>query len=300
MTAPTDRSPRFARRYPDHRRADHTPEGAGFVREVIPERDRVRVAPNGELDIATTPRLEASVRELREAGFDHIILDLGQLSFIDCAGLRPILALDAAARADWLRLQLLPGPPGVQRILEITGRASRSGVHRVRARGRRSGAGPGWAGEVAVFEAVAARGARVGAAADDEGVEHAGSARPVPRRDLRRCGSRRRCADLREHPQRVGLGVVDMIDDRAHGRWFDLRLLVPLLPRARTIMCLRFEDELMRTEIGKLFGFTDARDVRHPLLPRAARIQWRPLRCKPALATADGGRHLRAATLPPG
>lgn len=125
MTTPTERSAWFARRHANGREEHQVSRPPDFACQVTPERDRVRVAPIGELDMATTPRLEASVRELREAGFDHVILDLGRLSFIDSTGLRLILTLDAAARADALHLELLPGPPEVQRIFEITDTTSR-------------------------------------------------------------------------------------------------------------------------------------------------------------------------------
>jgi anti-sigma B factor antagonist len=92
-----------------------------FHCDVIPERDRVRVAPAGELDRVTTPQLERTIGELRQAGFDHIILDLRHLHFLDSAGLRLVLDLDASARADSHTLALVAGPPKIQRVFEISG-----------------------------------------------------------------------------------------------------------------------------------------------------------------------------------
>ena len=89
--------------------------------EVFPERDRVRIAPAGELDIATAPQLEAAIHELIQSGFDHVVLDLAQVEFLDSTGLRLILRLQASADGGRLRLQVRPGPPAVQKLFTLTG-----------------------------------------------------------------------------------------------------------------------------------------------------------------------------------
>ena len=94
-------------------------EFAPFHCEVEPERGRVRVMPHGELDLATAPEVERRLRELRESGFDHVVLDLRELVFIDSTGLRVVMREDAAARADGRTFALIPGPPAVQRIFEV-------------------------------------------------------------------------------------------------------------------------------------------------------------------------------------
>jgi anti-sigma B factor antagonist len=92
-----------------------------FHFELLPERDRVRVAPAGELDFATAPQLEQAVRDLLESGFEHVILDLTDLEFLDSSGLRMILRLQAASGEGSFRLELKPGPPAVQRIFALSG-----------------------------------------------------------------------------------------------------------------------------------------------------------------------------------
>lgn len=100
------------------------PRREGFARpfrcQVAHEHDHVRVVPVGELDMLTAPEVEATVGELRGSGVEHVVLDLRKASFLDCGGLRTILSLDAAAQADGVRFELIAGPPGVQRIFEIT------------------------------------------------------------------------------------------------------------------------------------------------------------------------------------
>lgn len=55
----------------------HVPAyGEPFSVEVHPHRDTVRVAPTGELDLATVPALRGQLLELTESGFRSIVLDL--------------------------------------------------------------------------------------------------------------------------------------------------------------------------------------------------------------------------------
>lgn len=71
--------------------------------------------------MAATPQLEQAIRVLRQEGAAHLIIDLRRLTFIDSTGLRLTFDLDAATRENGLRLELLAGPPQVQRIFELTG-----------------------------------------------------------------------------------------------------------------------------------------------------------------------------------
>ena len=91
-----------------------------FRIDVEPARESVRVAPVGELDIATVGKLQDEVTRLRETGFDHIVLDLRGVRFLDSTGLRLVLELDAAARADGHDLHLIRGADVVHRIFEVT------------------------------------------------------------------------------------------------------------------------------------------------------------------------------------
>ena len=96
------------------------PSDDQFSCDVVPERDHVRVVPVGELDMASCPALEQTIRELRDVGFDHVVLDLRRLRFLDSTGLRLLLELSAAARENSHRLELIEGPPDVQRVIQLT------------------------------------------------------------------------------------------------------------------------------------------------------------------------------------
>ena len=91
-----------------------------FRIDVEPSRDSVRVAPVGELDIATVDKLQAEVSRLLETGFAKIVLDLRGVRFLDSTGLRLVLELDAAAREASQELTIIRGSAVVQRIFVVT------------------------------------------------------------------------------------------------------------------------------------------------------------------------------------
>ena len=90
-----------------------------FTCQVTPERDHVLVAPRGELDMATVGAVEQQLRQLRKSGFDHIVLDLGGLSFMDSSGLHLITRWVSEASDDGFKFELEPGPPMIQRVFEL-------------------------------------------------------------------------------------------------------------------------------------------------------------------------------------
>ena len=103
-----------------HESQDERHAGAFWV-EVHPERDVVRVAPVGELDIATAPTLERQLLELRGAGFHHVVVDLRQVEFLDSSGIRVLFAENGVAAANDRGFSVISGPPAVQRALEVCG-----------------------------------------------------------------------------------------------------------------------------------------------------------------------------------
>ena len=78
------------------------------------------MAPVGELDLATVDKLRAEIDRPHEVGFDHLVLDLRQVRFMDSTGLRLVLEVDADARADGWSFSILRGSPTVQRLFEVT------------------------------------------------------------------------------------------------------------------------------------------------------------------------------------
>jgi anti-sigma B factor antagonist len=76
---------------------------------------------SGDVDLATAPRLRSVVARAIGQGCTVLRLDLGDVSFIDCAGLRSLLASAAEAEASGAQLTLHSVPARVTRLLELTG-----------------------------------------------------------------------------------------------------------------------------------------------------------------------------------
>ncbi len=100
--------------------ATELPLKEGFSIAIEPRRDEVAVVPAGDLDLATADRLEHEVRELRSAGFTHVVVDLRDVAFVDSTGLRTLLTLSNEARRDGFSLTVIPGRPQVQRVFDVT------------------------------------------------------------------------------------------------------------------------------------------------------------------------------------
>lgn len=93
---------------------------APFRVDVSREQDTARLRLTGELDLDTTPILQAEIAALRETGSRSLVLDLTDLEFIDSAGLHCILDFDAESRQDGFSIALIQGPPAIRRIFELT------------------------------------------------------------------------------------------------------------------------------------------------------------------------------------
>jgi anti-anti-sigma factor len=99
--------------------SDRPPEP--FRCDVEPSQGKVHVIPRGEIDLASVTVLEGKLRELRETGFDHLVVDLREVTFMDSTGLRLILGWDDESRAEGVDFELIRGEPVVQRLFDITG-----------------------------------------------------------------------------------------------------------------------------------------------------------------------------------
>jgi anti-sigma B factor antagonist len=74
----------------------------------------------GELDIATAPELERTLRESQELA--HLtVLDLRELAFMDCAGVHTIVEASLRGRKEGRRLVLVRGRPDIYRMFTLTG-----------------------------------------------------------------------------------------------------------------------------------------------------------------------------------
>jgi anti-sigma B factor antagonist len=79
-----------------------------------------RVRPAGELDMATAPQLEATLREAHERGFRRLVVDLRGLEFMDSTGLTLLTRWTLAARNDGYEFAVIPGDEKIRRLFELT------------------------------------------------------------------------------------------------------------------------------------------------------------------------------------
>jgi anti-anti-sigma factor len=75
----------------------------------------------GELDLASAGQLETSIAELCADGARQILLELGELSFMDSTGLRSLLVSQELCVVNACRLVLGELSPQVERLLDLSG-----------------------------------------------------------------------------------------------------------------------------------------------------------------------------------
>jgi anti-anti-sigma factor len=81
---------------------------------------RIEVA--GEMDLSVIGELDRKVREAEASDTERIVLDLRQLEFMDAAGVRLLLEMDARSQANGRRLRIKSAlSPAVQGVFELTG-----------------------------------------------------------------------------------------------------------------------------------------------------------------------------------
>ncbi len=80
----------------------------------------------GELDIATAPELEASVRALCKDGARRIEIDLSELTFIDSAGVRAVLVAADRCADNRSAMELVRSQhAAARRVFELAGLSNR-------------------------------------------------------------------------------------------------------------------------------------------------------------------------------
>jgi anti-sigma B factor antagonist len=82
----------------------------------------VEVAIAGDFDMAATFRMEPEVdRLLAERGVRRLVLDLGDVRFIDSAGIGALLSIRERADRLGVQLAVVSVPEPVRRMLDVTG-----------------------------------------------------------------------------------------------------------------------------------------------------------------------------------
>jgi anti-anti-sigma factor len=83
------------------------------------------LALRGELDMASTPALDVALRRLCTDASNALTLDLSELTFMDSTGLRTLLLAGELCQQCACKLSVVPGPPQIQRLFEVTGMLGR-------------------------------------------------------------------------------------------------------------------------------------------------------------------------------
>jgi anti-anti-sigma factor len=85
---------------------------------------RARLVLSGELDMGARFQAEQALDRLLEEPVEHLVVDLGEVTFLDSSGMGLILEVDERARQQGFNLRLLPARrPEVQRVFELAGLA---------------------------------------------------------------------------------------------------------------------------------------------------------------------------------
>jgi anti-sigma B factor antagonist len=81
----------------------------------------ITVTPVGELDLANSGALRSTLWGLADDGHESLVLDLGELEFIDTSGLHLVLELVKHCEDVGVGLSVRPGRFAIQRAFEISG-----------------------------------------------------------------------------------------------------------------------------------------------------------------------------------
>jgi anti-anti-sigma factor len=87
------------------------------------ERDarKARLVLGGELDMDARFQAEQALDGLLAEPVEQLVVDLGEVTFVDSTGMGMVLELHDRARTEGFKLRLLRGPKDVQRVFELAG-----------------------------------------------------------------------------------------------------------------------------------------------------------------------------------
>ena len=90
--------------------------------DVQVEGSRVKAAVSGDFDMQATFSVEPALEDaLDRPDLDALEIDLSRLRFIDSTGIGVLLRVEEQARTRGVALSIVPAPPRVQRVFEVSG-----------------------------------------------------------------------------------------------------------------------------------------------------------------------------------
>jgi anti-anti-sigma factor len=82
---------------------------------------RARLVLGGDLDMAARFQAEQALDELLAEPVEQLVVDLGEVTFVDSTGMGLVLEVHDRSRTEGFKLRLLRGPDDVQRVFELAG-----------------------------------------------------------------------------------------------------------------------------------------------------------------------------------
>jgi anti-sigma B factor antagonist len=98
-----------------------TRKDGGLTVRVEQGGDSLTVRALGELDIATADTLAEELRRVWRCDAAPIVLDLGEVDFLDSMGLRALLAAAKNSRETGDRLRIRPDSAAVRLVITVSG-----------------------------------------------------------------------------------------------------------------------------------------------------------------------------------
>jgi anti-anti-sigma factor len=82
---------------------------------------KARLVLGGELDMSARFQAEQALDELLSKPVEQLVVDLGEVTFVDSTGMGLVLEVHDRSRSEGFKLRLLRGPDDVQRVFELAG-----------------------------------------------------------------------------------------------------------------------------------------------------------------------------------
>jgi anti-anti-sigma factor len=84
----------------------------------------ILVAPSGDVDLASAPILDRELRRAEDSE-SRVVLDLGEVTFMDSTGLRTVIFADQRLSGRGGSLRIIHLPSQVRRLFDLVGISSR-------------------------------------------------------------------------------------------------------------------------------------------------------------------------------
>jgi len=82
---------------------------------------KARLVLGGELDMSARFQAEQALDKLLATPVEQLVVDLGEVTFVDSTGMGLVLDVNDRARSEGFKLRILRGSDEVQRVFELAG-----------------------------------------------------------------------------------------------------------------------------------------------------------------------------------